>query len=95
MIAHFGFQDASGDYFIAIDLDACTGCGDCASMCPSQILEMVANPFDPLDERVVAVIRPGQERRLRLCCAACKTPARAGKPSCLAACSARAIRHSW
>ena len=95
MIAHFGYQDASGDYFIAIDTDACTGCGACVTACPAALLQVIANPYDPLDDRPIAVVRPGEERLARVRCAACKASSAAGPLPCLTACDVHAIGHSW
>ena len=95
MIANFGYQDASGDYFISIDLAACDGCAACTAVCPTRLLELTANPYDPLDERQVAVVRSGEERYVRESCAGCKPVSRAAPPPCVSACTVRAIAHSW
>ena len=45
VIANYGYQDASGDYYITIDTDKCTGCGECAKICPKNILEMIEDDW--------------------------------------------------
>ena len=37
----YGYNDATGDYFITIDLEKCDGCGKCVSACPATIFEIV------------------------------------------------------
>ena len=41
MLANYGYKDGSGEYFITIDTDRCTGCGDCVPVCPAGVLELV------------------------------------------------------
>ncbi|MBI4524466.1 MAG: 4Fe-4S binding protein [Deltaproteobacteria bacterium] len=57
MIANYGYRDGSGEFFISIDTDKCNGCGDCVPACPSKLLEMAADEFDPLSEKTVVAVR--------------------------------------
>ena len=49
MIAQYGFKDGSGDWFVVIDTDKCTGCGDCIGACPVHIFEVGEDEFDPFN----------------------------------------------
>lgn len=63
MIAHYGFQDGSGDYFISIDTEKCIACTDkhCIAACPEKILRIFVDDYD--DEVVgVAEDRPPENQ---------------------------------
>lgn len=95
MLANYGYKDGSGEYFIAIDSEKCTGCGACVPACPAHVFAVVADPFDPLAEREIAVVTEEHRKKLKYSCAPCK-PARDRPPlPCVAACEPRAITHSW
>ena len=50
MIANHGYTDGSGTYFISVDSEKCDGCGKCVDACPYGVLEVVDDPFDPLED---------------------------------------------
>jgi len=95
MIAHFGYKDGSGDYFIIVDTDRCNGCGDCVPVCPAGVLEIRDNEFDPLAEDTMAAVTEEHRRKIKYSCAPCKPEG--GRPPlpCVAACGLDAITHSW
>jgi len=95
MIAHFGYKDGSGDYFIIVDTDRCNGCGDCVPVCPAGVLEIRDNEFDPLAEDTMAAVTEEHRRKIKYSCAPCKPDS--GRPPlpCVAACGLDAITHSW
>jgi ferredoxin len=96
MMANYGYQDGSGEYFITIATEKCNGCGDCARICPAHIFEVVVeDPNDPLREEPVAVVAESMRRKLRYGCSPCKPSG--GRPPlpCVEACTAGAISHSW
>ncbi len=95
MIAHYGYQDGSGEYFIAIDTDRCKGCGACVSACPADLFEIVADPFDPLAERETSVVKEEHRKKLKYSCAPCKPVGRRPPLPCIVACPSGAIAHSW
>jgi ferredoxin len=86
MLANYGYADASGDYFITVDTDKCTGCGRCAEICPKDIFEMVLDDYD----ETVPVVRNqitrelGHECEAEICGYQCHT-----------VCEVDAIAHSW
>ncbi len=95
MKANYGYKDGSGEFFITIDTEKCTGCGDCVSACPAGVFEVVADPFDPLAENDVAVVREEHRNKLKYSCAPCKPLGSRPPLPCVAACKPGAIEHSW
>ena len=56
MLAHYGYKDASGDFFVAIDSEKWNGCGDCVEACPAHVFGVVdEDPNDPMREEPVAI----------------------------------------
>ncbi len=95
MIANFGYKDGAGEFFIAIDTDACTGCGDCVTACPADLFEVVdEDPFDPLNEEPIAIVKKEKIKKLKYECGPCKSSDNPVLP-CVEACGADAISHSW
>lgn len=95
MKANYGYKDGSGEYFITIDTEKCTGCGACVKVCPAGVFEIVADPYDPLAEKQVAVVKEGEHRKLKYSCAPCKPLGKRPPLPCVAACEPGAIAHSW
>ena len=96
MLANYGYMDASGDFFITIDTDKCDGCGDCITVCPADVFEVVdEDPIDPMRDEPVAVVAAGKKKKLKYECNPCK-PA-SGRPvlPCVKACKPDALSHSW
>lgn len=95
MLAQYGYKDGSGEYFLMIDSDKCTGCGSCVRACPADIFEIASDPYDPLAEKQIAVIKEEARKKLKYGCAPCKPVANRPPLPCLAACEPNAIEHSW
>lgn len=91
MLAHYGYKDGSGEYFIVIDTDKCNGCGDCVKVCPSGVFEII---IDDYDEKVAAVIEE-HRKKLKYSCAVCKPTSGYATLACIKACEPNAIKHSW
>ncbi len=75
MLANYGYKDGSGDFFITIDTDKCTGCGDCIKVCPANVLEMITDESDPFREIPVVAVTDQHRKKIKYSCAPCK-PAR-------------------
>jgi ferredoxin len=93
VIANYGYQDGSGEYFISIDTARCGRCQEhwCLGACPERMFAIELDDYD--DE--VALVVPSARRRLKELCAVCK-PARGWETlPCRAACRLGAIGHTW
>ena len=95
MIANFGYKDGSGEYFITIDTELCTGCGDCVPVCPAGVLEVRENDFDPLADDNMAAVTEEHRKKIKYSCAPCKPTDVHADPPCIAVCESKAITHSW
>jgi len=96
MLANYGYQDGSGEFFITIDTDRCNGCGDCVSACPARLFAVVdEDPHDPLREEPVAIVVDDKRKKLKYECNPCKPPSVRPPLPCVTACQAEAIGHSW
>ena len=94
MIAHYGYKDGSGDWFIIIDTDKCDGCGKCIGVCPTNILEIGEDEYDPFREEPVVKVKEKERKKIRYSCAACRPDYIETLPPCAAACEPGAISHS-
>jgi ferredoxin len=94
MLANFGYKDGAGEFFISVDTDKCTGCGDCVTACPMKLFVVVdEDPFDPLNENPIAIIPKDKTNKLKYDCGPCKS---SSEPlPCVKACTVGAIAHSW
>jgi ferredoxin len=90
--AHYGYEDASGRYYLTIDTDRCTSCEECVKACPAGVLEMVEE--DPIEEKMVAAVADATRRQLRYACDPCPPHGDKALP-CVAACEPGAIERSW
>lgn len=94
MITNYGFRDGSGEWYVTIDTDKCTGCGDCIKVCPTHALKVAENEYDPFSEQHVARVVEEERKKIKYTCAPCK-PGFGAKPApCVAVCEPGAISHS-
>lgn len=91
MLANYGYNDGSGDYYITIDTDKCNGCGDCVPACPYGVLEIITDDYDD----VVAAVTDEQRKKIKYTCAPCKPTSGERKLPCVESCEPDAIEHSW
>jgi ferredoxin len=94
MLAHYGYKDGSGDFFIIIDTDKCNGCGKCVKACPYQVLEIMSNDYD-IEGGNMASVREEQRKKINYACAPCKPVSGERKMPCILECEPKAITHSW
>jgi len=97
MLANYGYKDGAGDFFITVDTDKCTGCGDCVEVCPAGVLEMVEDEFDIEAETPIAAVANEHAKKIKYSCGPCK-PAQGYTTAdlpCVKACEPGAIDHSW
>jgi ferredoxin len=94
MIANYGFKDGSGDWYVTIDTDKCTGCGKCVEVCPLKVLEVGPDEIDIFREKPVAFVKYEERKKIRYSCAPCKPGYGAEPAPCVAACQPKAIFHS-
>ena len=91
MIAHYGYTDASGEYYIIIDTDKCDGCEECVRVCPRGVFEVALDDYD----KAVARVKEDVVKSIRYVC-----PGYGGKcineeNNCHKACPYDAISHTW
>lgn len=94
MLANYGYEDASGIYYITINTDVCAECESkaCLTACPSGLFETELDDYD--DE--VAVIKESLRNTLKSQCTGCKpADGRAEVLPCQAGCPEPAVKHSW
>ena len=97
MLAHYGYKDGSGDFFITVDTELCDGCGDCVEACPADVLELVENEFDIEAETPIVAVTAEHSKKIKYSCAPCKPAAgySVAELPCVKACTPVALDHSW
>ena len=94
MIANFGYEDGSGNYYISLDTNKCSECDDkdCIDACPSRLFQKEMNDWD--DE--IIVVDADKCNSLMTECSTCKSISdHLTKLPCQSACKLNAIVHSW
>ena len=86
VIANYGYQDGSGEYYITIDTDKCNGCGECVEVCPKDVFEMITDDYDEL----VPMVKEKLSNQIGYVCEASDCGYK-----CQQACDEDAISHSW
>jgi predicted CoA-substrate-specific enzyme activase len=89
--AQYGYNDATGDYYITIDLGKCDGCGKCVLACPAAVFEVVQENGRQPKARVVEAVR----KRLSIVCPGYRICNNDRKDNCQSVCQQNAITHSW
>lgn len=95
MLANYGYQDGSGEFFITVDTDKCNGCGECVKVCPVSVLETRDDESDPFREIPVAAVTEEHRKKIKYSCASCKPTTGRKELPCILICQAQAISHSW
>lgn len=93
MLANYGYQDGSGDFFIGINTDLCGSCEskDCEAACPAGVLEIIEDDYGD----AVASVRLSHCGKIKYSCGPCKPAGGRASLPCQMACHAEAIDHSW
>jgi NAD-dependent dihydropyrimidine dehydrogenase PreA subunit len=89
---HYGYIDGSGEYYIVIDSDKCTGCGKCVQQCPKNALEKITEFID-LEDKTIAAIKEEHRKKISYTCAQCKP--QGNKTPCVLSCEQNAIWCVW
>ncbi len=92
MITHYGYIDGSGEYYIVVDSDKCSGCGKCVQICPQKAV-LLETEFIDLEDKTVAAIAEEHRKKIRYTCGTCK-PEQNQTP-CVLACDSKAIKCIW
>lgn len=97
MITYYGYTDGSGEYYVIVDGQKCSACGDCIPACPKGILQLSKELEDELDEeeKLVVKVSPMYCKELRYVCALCKSPDSHVEAPCVSSCPAGAIARTW
>ena len=91
MKVHYGYTDASGDYFLTVDGRVCDGCGKCVPACPAAVLEMGKTDHGVPQAMVKELVR----KKLAVVCPGHKLCKSQREVTCETACPKQAITHSW
>ena len=81
MLAHYGYKDGSGEYFIIIDTDKCDGCEECVTACPVGVFEVGEDENDPFREEPVAKVSEDHRKKIKYSCAPGGNLCRVWKPA--------------
>ena len=89
---HYGYSDGSGEYYITIDTDKCSGCGKCVKKCPQSVLQLETVFIDFEDKNVASVVE-AHRKKIKYTCSCCKPEN--DKAPCVLACEGKAINCTW
>ena len=92
IITHYGYSDGSGEYYITIDTDKCSGCGKCVKQCPQSALQL-ETMFIDLEDKTVASVVEEHRKKIKYTCSSCKPET--NKAPCVLACESKAINCTW
>jgi Fe-S-cluster-containing hydrogenase component 2 len=92
MITHYGYIDGSGEYYVVVDSDKCSGCRRCVIVCPEKAIECVTEFID-LEDKTVAAVAEEHRKKVKYTCTACKPET--GKTPCINACPSKSISIVW
>ncbi|HEY95932.1 MAG TPA: 4Fe-4S dicluster domain-containing protein [Dehalococcoidia bacterium] len=87
----YGYNDATGDYYITINSVKCDGCGECITACPSSIYEIASDE----NGRSVAMVKETLRKKLSILCPGVGNCNGREKGNCQAVCPGQALTISW
>ncbi|OGO05822.1 MAG: hypothetical protein A2Y60_06075 [Chloroflexi bacterium RBG_13_54_9] len=91
MQAFYGYDDASGAYFITIDTEKCDGCGLCVTACRENVLEVAEDDYG----KAVAKVKDDVVSRVGYVCPGFEQGCSKRETSCHSVCHRKAISHTW
>ncbi|MCL2257868.1 MAG: 4Fe-4S binding protein [Nitrososphaerota archaeon] len=89
MISYYGYSDASGEYYIAIDSNKCNACQKCVTQCPQNALQIIPMFID-LDDKPVVTVKENQCNKIRYICTQQCNPEK-NQTKCTTTCPTQAI----
>ncbi len=89
MITYYGYTDGSGEYYVVVDSEKCSGCGKCVEACPQRALELITEFID-LDDKTVAAVCEEHRKKIGYTCSACKPEKQ--ETACVLACTSKAMK---
>lgn len=92
MITHYGYIDGSGEFYVVVDSDRCSGCAKCVAACPEKAIELVTEFID-LEDKTVAAVCEEHRKKIKYTCNACKPETK--HAPCIDACQSKAISIVW
>ena len=91
IIAHYGYADGSGEYYIIIDTEICDGCGECVKACPQKIFDVVPDDYD----KPVAIVKEEMITSVGYLCPGYHRVCLDKEVNCHLVCQKGAISHTW
>lgn len=92
MITYYGYSDGSGEYYVIIDTEKCSGCGKCVEKCAQSVLKL-ETIFVDLEDKIVASVKEDQRKKIKYTCSSCKPETNCSP--CVLSCEGKAIRCLW
>ncbi|OGW12254.1 MAG: hypothetical protein A3G93_11115 [Nitrospinae bacterium RIFCSPLOWO2_12_FULL_45_22] len=88
---NYGYTDGRGEFYLTVDTDKCTGCGDCVEACPQGILEVALNDFD----QEVVQVKETLRKQLSYKCLGYYAVCSKQEKNCHSVCPTDVITHTW
>jgi ferredoxin len=92
LIVHYGYTDGSGEYYLTVDTDKCSGCGKCVKQCSQSALQLETAFFD-LEDKTIASVKEEHRKKIKYTCSSCKPESKS--VPCVLACDTKAINCNW
>ena len=91
---NYGYTDGSGDWYVRMDTELHTGCGECVTACPVGLFKLVEDEYDPLSEEVNASVKHEHRKTIKYDCGPCKPVTDRSPLTCMVICKPGAITDS-
>jgi len=87
----YGYNDATGDYYITVDEAKCDGCGKCVNACPAAVFELTHEN----GRKPVTRVKETARKRLSIVCPGYDACLNEHKENCKSICPQGAITITW